>query len=68
MTLDDLNKIINDALVDVVHGQLVNATTLEGDDQRKRLRADFRMIISLDAAAKKVAAELFPPTGGATHD
>ncbi len=59
MTLDALNKLIDDALSDLARGQLLNATTLSGNAQEERLREDFDMLIALERTAKKIAAEKF---------
>jgi hypothetical protein len=59
MTAGDLDEIIKAALVDIAHGQLVNASAFKGTEQEKHLSDGFDMLIALAETAKKVAARKF---------
>ena len=57
MKLEKLNEIIDLALEDVLHGQLVNASGLQGKALETRLSGSLDMLIELDTAVRKVAGQ-----------
>jgi hypothetical protein len=57
VTLEEYEEILKAALVSLHTGQLINATSLKGAEQEKRLALDFDLLIALQASARKVAAE-----------
>jgi hypothetical protein len=59
MKLEDLNEVIHGALIEVAHGQIVNASGYKGAQLDAHLRSSFDELIALEAAARKVAAEKF---------
>lgn len=59
MKLDDFNSIIHDALAEVAHGQIVNASGYKGAQLEAHLRASFEELVALEEATRKIAAEKF---------
>ena len=69
MTLEKFNEIIDDALVEVAHGMIVNASGGTGSALDRHLRESFEMLIDLERGARKIARELFgnpKPEGAAS--
>lgn len=65
MTLDKFNAIIDDALAEVAHGQIVNASGYLGHALEEHLRESFEILIELERGARQIAAELFGNPGPA---
>jgi hypothetical protein len=62
MTLDKFNELIDDALVEVGHGMIVNASGFRGAELEHHLGESFDLLIELERGTRKVAAQKFGPT------
>jgi hypothetical protein len=59
MKLENFYKILDTALAELLHGQLVNASAFRGIEQERHLKVSFDVLSELEANAVKVATDRF---------